>query len=255
MSLSGSGCATAVDKSLGVVRAKAQTVVDKYVLDCEEWAAEQERYLADLKEYLNGNALVEPESPGPPPAVPDPSDFPTPGDYSKAFGEGFLKYICDNVSVKFSWSGTGVDSSSGSTISDPSFLTGFTVSGAAGGGVLAGPGKNDVSKIDTFLGNLSALASGLVVTLPLEPGKSVFIPSSVVFKAGAKLEADPSSHVDSDNPGNTSYLGVLEGVCAELISSFKSNFKSQTSCVHMAQGTFPNVPAGFSGTATMDSIS
>jgi hypothetical protein len=111
------------------------------------------------------------------------------------------------------------------------------------------------SESGTFFGKLAALAADLEVSLPLIPGKSVFTPLSVKFKAGAELDADPSSHVDSDDPDSNAYSTVLEGVCAELIASFKSNFKSETDCNHMALGSFPNVTDGFSGTLKMSSIS
>jgi hypothetical protein len=236
-----------VDASLKVVRDKAQKVVDDYNSACEEWAQEQEQFLADLQDYLDGKTDVEPESPGPPPALPEPEDFPTPEDYSKAYGDGFLKYICDNAEVRFSWSGSGTDVSSGSAVSDPSFPTGFSVSGASGGGTLAWP-----SDAGTIWGKLSALASNLVVQLPAD-ATAAFLPPTVVFKGEAQLEADPTSHVNSD-PSKTSYLDVLEGVCTELIDSFKSNFKSETDCVHMVVA-LPNVSAGFSGKVKMSSIS
>jgi hypothetical protein len=229
------------------VRDKAQKVVDEYNQACEEWAGEQEQYLSDLQDYLDGKTSVEPESPGPPPALPDPSEFPTPEDYGKAFGDGFLGYICENVSVQFSWSGSGTDAGSGSTITDP--MTSFSVSGASGAGTLVWP-----SESGTLFSKLSELASNLVVTLPMTPVVSVFSPPTVNFKPMAQLSADPSSHVGSD-PSATSYKAVLAGVCGELVSSFQSNFKSETSCNRMAQGSFPNVPAGFSGTLTMSSIS
>jgi hypothetical protein len=246
-------CAYYVDEALGKVRERSQNVTDGYASEAEQWALDQEKYLEDLKKYLDGEIAEEPESPGPPPDVPGigGGGYPTAADYSKAFGDGFLSYVCDKVTVMFSWDGKGTDVSSGSTVSDPSFPAGFSVSTASGGGTLVGPGQDDASMIGTFLGNLSALASDLVVTLPATPGVMAFTPATVTFKAGAKLSADPSSHVDSSNP---SYEAILKGVCTELVNSFKSNFLSDTSCIHRVI-PMVNIPAGFLGTVKMVSIS
>jgi hypothetical protein len=253
MALSGTGCKDAVDESLGVVRERARQVTESYLGEAEQWASNQETYLEDMKRYLAGELTVEPASPGPPPEVPSVGGggYPSTEDYNKAFGDGFLKYVCDNVVVQFTWNGTGVDSSSGSTVPDPLSVSGFSVSGSNGGGVLAGPGPTDPSKINTFLGNLSVLAAGLVVTLPVGPSGAVFTPATVTFKVGALLSADPSAHV---SPSGPSYGEILQGVCEDLISSFKKNFPSEFNCVHFVP-TMANVPAGFSGTVSMSSIS
>jgi hypothetical protein len=256
--ITGNDCAEAVDKALAVVRKKAQDVTDGYLDKVEQWGSKQEQYLEDLQKFLDGEIAVEPSSPGSPPDVPLAEKYPTPADYSKAFGDGFLKYICENVTINFTWDGKGTDVSSGATVSDPTYLTGFSVSGAlggvAGGGTLIGPGESDVSLIDTFLGNLSSLASKLVVTLPSVPGVTTFLPPTVTFNTDAQLFADPAFHVSS----NPSYDEILLGVCTDLITSFKTslepNFESDTSCLHSVVA-MPNVPAGFSGTVSMSSIS
>jgi hypothetical protein len=246
-------CAFVVDESMAKIRQKTQEVVDDYVTEADKWASDQEKYLEDLQKYLNGVIKVEPESPGPPPEVPSVDEYPSSADYNKAFGDGFLKFVCDNVVVQFAWDGTGTDTSSGSTVSDPSFPTGyFLVSGASGGGTLEGPGKNDPSMLNTFLNNLSLLVSDLEVTLPAVSGVTYFDPVTVKFKAGAKLSANPSKYADGDNP---SYEGILTGVCADLIDSLKKNFPSDTGCVNYVTALLANVPGGFSGTAAMSSIS
>jgi hypothetical protein len=253
MSFSVGSCEYYVDNALGAVRDKAQSVTDAYLREAERWASEQAAYLENLKKYLNREIVEEPDSPGPPPEAPGigGDGYPTPADYNKAFGDGFLSYICDNVTVKFSWDGKGTEVSSGSTVSDPTFPGGFSVFGASGGGTLVGPGKDDASMIGAFLGNLSALVSDLVVLLPTVPGATSFLPVSVKFKAGAKLSADPSSHVDASNP---SYEVILTGVCGDLVGSFKSNFLSETDCVHKVIAMV-NIPGGFSGKVKMTSIS
>jgi hypothetical protein len=252
MAFTPGSCAYAVDQSLAKVRQEAQDVTDAYVAAADEWSVKQEKYLEDLQKYFDGAVSVEPESPGPPPEVPSADEYPSPADYNKAFGDGFIKCICDNVTVQFTWDGTGTDTSSGSTVSDPLSITGFLVSGASGGGTLEGPGKDDSSMIDTFLGNLSSLVSDLEVTLPAPPGVSYFDPVTVKFKENAKLSAVPSEYAQGDNP---SYEGVLKGVCADLIKSFKTNFLSSTDCTNYVTALMGNVPAGFSGTAAMASIS
>jgi hypothetical protein len=253
MAFTSGSCAYAVDEAIGKIRQKAQKVTDDYFLEADKWASDQEKYLEDLQKYFEGETEVEPESPGPPPKVPAVDKFPSPEDYSEAFGDGFLKCICDNVMVQFTWDGTGTDVVSGSTLPDPSYPTGgFLVSGASGEGVLVGPGKNDPSMLNTFLGNLSSLVSGLKVTLPAVPGVTLFNPVTVKFKAGAKLSADPSQYAKGGNP---SYEGVLKGVCADLIDSFKKNFASTTDGTNYVTALIANVPAGFSGSVAMASIS
>jgi hypothetical protein len=251
MAFTPGSCAYSVDESLGKIRKKAQDVTDGYAEEADEWLVEQGKYLEDLQKYFDGEIGVEPSSPGSPPEVPSIDKFPSPADYSKAFGDGFLKYVCDNVVVVFTWDGTGTDVSSGSTITDPLCATGFSVSGATGGGTLEGPGASDPSKINSFLGNLSSLVSDLEVMLPAVPGVSSFNIATVKFKANAKLSAEPSKHATGDSP---SYEGILGAVCKELIDSFKANFLSDTDCVHFVTA-MPNVSAGFSGTASMASIS
>jgi hypothetical protein len=246
-------CEYYVDDAMGKVRDKAQSVTDNYRQEAEQWASQQEDYLRDLQKYLNGEISVEPVAPGPPPEVPGVGGdgYPSSADYNKAFGEGFLKYICENVVVGFSWDGKGTDVSSGSSVPDPTYPAGFSVSGSSGGGTLVGPGQNDVSMLNTFLGNLSALVSDLVVMLPVVSGATSFLPASVKFKAGAKLSANPASHVDHSNP---TYEAILKGVCGELVQSFKANFMSETDAVHFVI-PMANVPAGFSGKVKMTSLS
>jgi hypothetical protein len=251
LALSGSACAAAVDKEFGLVRARAGEVSGAYKEAADAWAVRQEQYLKDLQDFIGGVIAVEPESPGPPPESPGVDKFPSSLDYNKAFGDSFLRYVCENVVVDFDWDGRGVDVRNGRMVSDPVYPAGFSVLGASGGGVFSGPGPGDVSRSDVFLNELSTLVSALEVTLPAIPGATTFTPVVVNFEQGAKLESSFSPKPGGDE---ADYESTLLGLCEDLITSFKQNFKSVTGAVHKV-ASMPYVPSGFIGQASMSSIS
>jgi hypothetical protein len=259
MSLNAQGCFDAVDGSLYAVRSKAQDMSDAYSEEFNSWVEDTNQYLSDLQDYLDGILDTMPEEVRSPPAAPATDEFPTPADYHKAFGDAFLKYICDNVEVEFSWDGEATSTSSGSTVYDSSYPDGFSVSGASGGGTLAGPTVDDSPNLlKKFLENLSSLVSGLEVTLPVVPGAQTFSPSKVKFASGAKLEAGDNLMLVTPKPSkdNPSYEATLLNLCDELVASFKANFKSSTSAQHVVTAQAPALSEGFfSGNVEMVSIS
>jgi hypothetical protein len=259
MALSASGCYDSINSELALIRDNAKKVSDDFNEELSLWIDSKNQYLKDLQDYLDGITDEEPEDVGPPPSAPDTGKFPSPDDYTKAFGNGFLKYLCANVKVEFSWNGKASHISSGSTVLDTSYPNGFSVSGAGGGGDLKGPSMDDSPNfLEKFLNNLSALASGLEVTLPVTPGAKVFSPVKVKFASGAKLEAGDNLTLVTPKPSREkpTYEDTLLNLCSELVASFKSNFKSSTNADHTVASMVSTVSEGvFSGEVVMVSIS